>query len=79
MKKILLILIIIFLAFDSLAQEIFFGITLPLKNNLNIPIQNGPTPNLQKNVIMENRVPEKNLMEELEAERIKIKVTHICA
>lgn len=82
MKKLLLMLIIILFslfAFTSFAEEIFFGITSPVKTNFNFSIQNGPTPNLQKYIIKESNIPENNLMEELEAERIKIKVTQICA
>lgn len=81
MKKLLFtLLIVIFFASASLAEEIFFGIPSSIKINANnILIQNGPTPNLQGEIIEERMVPENNLMEELETELIEIHATQICA
>lgn len=80
MKKILLILLILMVTTSIFAAEIFFGISLPVKiNSNNISIQNGPTPNLQKEIIEERVIPEGKLMEELETELIEIRATNICA
>lgn len=80
MKIIINALIMIIFVSNVFAEEIFFGILSPIKLNSNtILIQNGSTPDLQKEIIKERRMPEKNLMEELETELIEIHASQICA